>query len=274
MNKYLHVSQMLQAALIGTDVIPAPLVSQLLCALELPALRTYAMTDAMIGAGFGRIERPRLHHLKPHKPGECTGRSDAARTWHVPGIGACTVYVRDTSGDAVCNVRAYGQTITMRGHAAAVFAYIQHIRELKPDGRVTRFEDNPGRRTLARAALREQAYLNRVAESKGKRQRATICRVCNAAAPKLGHARCVACIMAWRLVHDYPKQRRTAPSDASAPVIPLGRKRALARQTARIESERQVAEGRAFAADLARRRAAGEAIPPPVKPYWVSDNDT
>ena len=272
MNTSLHTDQMLHALLIGTDVIPAPLMTQRMHDAGMPTLRTRALTDAMGRVGFGRVDRPRMQQYKPRRPGDAIGRTFESRVWHVPGFGACAVYVRNDARFPDCNVRAYGQTVTVRGHAAAVFAYIQRIRELKPDGRVTRFEDKPGRRTLARAVLREQAYLQRVAESKAGRQRATICRVCNAAAPKPGHARCVACIMVWRKVNDYPRQqRRTAPRDANAPSLPLAQRRALARETARVESERQLSEGRAFAADLARRRAAGEAIPPPVKPYWVSD---
>lgn len=267
------MTELLEQLLAPHDVIPAPWVSQMLRTLGLPKLHTRALTDAMSAAGFERIDRPRLGAMVNSA---YRGRRFDTRSWPIPGVGHCTVYVRNTAGDAETMVRKYGQNIPIRGHAARVFQWLDTFPR-KPDGRQTRFEDKPGRRTLARLAMGEILYHAKRSAAKGGKRgpaRATICRVCGVNPPTHAGARCKECLLVWRRAFDYPAQRIKPASDASAPVIPLGRKRALARQTARIESERQVAEGRAFAADLARRRAAGEAIPPPVKPYWVSDNDT
>jgi hypothetical protein len=206
------VAQMIQTALIGVNVISGPEVTQMMHAFGLPQLRTRALTDAMGAAGFGRIDRPRIAAIAKS---DYRGRRHDARNWNVPGLGACSVYVRDSAGHgAMTHVRAYGQRIPIRGHAALVFDWIAQRRIGIPDKRVTRFEANPGKRTLARAVERETEFIRRRSEgvplpvvARARVTRGEVCAVCGARPPVVQRTVCHDCIIAWRRIHDYPKQR-------------------------------------------------------------------
>ncbi len=218
-SKMIQVADILKVALMAVDVISGPEVTQLLRAADLPTLRTRALTDCMGAAGFGRIDRPRVARMVNRG-----GRSIPAPSWHVPGIGPCTVYVRNSAGTGRSTViRAYGMSVTVTGHAAVVFDWIADRKRRIPDKRVTRFEDNPGRKTLAHAIKRESAFIrSRSSDAVPQTpvravrvKRGEFCATCGASAPMPQRTVCHGCALAWRKVHEYPNARSRAPQSVT-----------------------------------------------------------
>lgn len=263
-----NVEQVLEDVLAQVDVIPSRYVMNMRQALGLPALRTYALKTFMDDRRMYRVLRPAssVQTLPP------------AIIWHVRGVGPCTMFAREMPGEPMSWDRGKLGFWRVDAQQRAVLCWLEARAVGMVDGRATRWADKPGRNVEQTRIASEIRYHARQAnggsalifrplgyeEPKVKR----VCIVCQSSDLHPPYPRCAPCQTTYRLAHRGIRAVQHADQNEQHD----DRARSLARGSAiRAERKRLMRESAEYAADLARRRAAGEVMPDPetLKPEWV-----
>ncbi len=278
LTKVPNMMQMIDATLTRVDVIPGRYVRDLLRVLGLPELRTEALRLMMRERGFWRIDYPHLN-----KAGQSTRARDwPVPVWHVRGLGPCIVYVSDRVQGPVMIWDSPVGELQVTAEQRAVLMWRESVALAIPDGRAERWKDKPGRNFERARIASEMRYHARLERGTALRFKALDAvapkapkRVCRSGCGSTNlwdpYSRCKACQTAYRAAHR--RGARIAPPATNMQPDPSAEKAVnLARGSSiRAERKRLMRESAEYAADLARRRAAGEVIPDPetLKPEWV-----